>query len=150
MPLVPEVTDFPVYDQGEYVCELQKVELGERQEFGSKDASQKVSAFKFTFCARDDKGKTLLVDAKEVRFFITTGIAYGGKRSTLTKTTNQMVGRPLDKDSEAPYFDYEKLVGHTFKLLVSKEPGDDGDMRNKITGITATPPVDVASCLLSP
>jgi hypothetical protein len=147
MPLVPKVTDFPVYNMGKYGCDLEKVEADKRTPFGSPNTAEKIDCYKFTFLHVDDKHKPVLIDDKEVRFYITTGTAYGGKKAALTNVTNQMVGRPLDKETEAPRFDYEKLVKHGFDLLVNKEE-DDGDFRNKITGIAPQTPVDVEACLI--
>ena len=155
MPLIPTLTLFPVYEQGEYSTLLESVELSERQPFGSQDTTAKEPCFKFTFAANtgkllDGKPVPLELDGKPVKFYIQTGVGYGGARSTLTKTTNQMVGRPLDNEKEAPYFDYEKLVGHGFKLLITKEPNSQGDMRNTVAGITPITPIDVGACLVSP
>lgn len=148
MPLVPDVRIFPVYPQGEYLTYLEEVKEDVRQAFGSKEANDKNPCYKFAYLYVDDKDKPILIDGDEVRFYIATGTSYGSKQAALTKLTNQMIGRGLDKKVEAPRFDYEKLVKHHFKLLVAKEDDDDGEARNRITGMTAIPAVDIASCLI--
>jgi hypothetical protein len=156
MPLVPEVRDFPVYDQGLYKCQLESVTIGERQPFGSQDQSEKEACLNFIFRAVtgpeegfDGVYKPLLIDDKPVKFFIKTGCAYGGARASLTRITNQMVGRALDLETEAPRFDYEKLIDQCFNLMVTKEPTNSGGERNTVAGIEPAQPIDVASCLIA-
>jgi hypothetical protein len=148
MPIVPEVSVFPVYEQGEYETVLDKIEVSERTPFGSADNAPKEKCYRFVFLANDEKGKPILIDGKEMRVFITTGTTYGSKKSTLTKITNQMLGRALDVESEAPRFDYEKLIKLGFKILLSKESNTDGDMRNNVVGITPMQAIDVIACLI--
>lgn len=153
MPLVPVVLSFPVYEQGEYTCIIESIKLDEKQPYGSIDPEKKEPCFKWVYRAVTLNAKgggftDRLHEGKQIKFFQTSGIAYGGARSTLTKTTNQIIGRPLDQNTEAPLFDYEMLVGKLVRLLISKDTNNTGEFFNKINGITPVNPVDVQMCLL--
>jgi hypothetical protein len=153
MPLVPVVVSFPVYEQGEYTVVIESIKLDEKQPYGSTDPAAKEACFKWTFRAVTLDAKTglftdRLQEGKQIKFYQTSGITYGGGRSTLTKTTNQILGRALDQVTEAPLFDYEMLVGKLVKLLISKDTNTQGEFFNKINGISPVVPVEVQLCLL--
>lgn len=142
-PIVANVVKYPVYPQGIYQCAITEIKVIERTPYGKENSDEKENAIRFEFTAfskNNETGKNEPlylpdIDAERpVNFNIVTGMNFGGKKASLTKLINSIVGRPVTTD-EMKTVNIAALSGQHMELLISEEPTDSGEIKNKIQSV---------------
>lgn len=121
--------DFPVVDDGVYVCRLKEIEPTKGKDFN--DPSKEVDQLKWAF----ETMEVVDEEEKPFRFVKYTKTNYGDNRANLTILLDSMIGRRLTPD-EFYALDLDDLKAKKWNVLVELTKNADGTKDiNKITSV---------------
>jgi len=137
--------DFPVAEDGVYLCRLKEIIAEQRPSFENPDVM--VDQFRFSFETIEEADE----NGAPYRFVKFTGVKYGNDKANLTKTLDSMLGRRLTPD-EFNDLDLEDLTAKKWRVCVEQTTSGKGSAINKISWVKpqATKPQNVATAANAP